>query len=253
MGQMGNQLFYYNNLVQIANKFNHDFKSPNFTNNDLFNLISPLENTQHLVFDEIISFKDLINDNLILEENKTYLLDVCLYELFFKFDNLSTFDIFNLKENTIDNSIKTAIHFRGTDFKIWDPNSQLKSSYYINSIDLILNENNDNHYFTIHTDDTSLLSYNEVISYLKNKNQNFITNEANSNKADFIQIANSDFVISSPSTFCITASMCGKKNKKIIHNNEWIEYKINSDYFRDIFWKDLNNGGNKDYKIWKKV
>ena len=47
--------------------------------------------------------------------------------------------------------------------------------------------------------------------------------------------------------------MCGKKNKKIIHNNEWIEYKINSDYFRDIFWKDLNNGGNKDYKIWKKV
>jgi len=76
MGQMGNQLFYYNNLVQIANKFNHDFKSPNFTNNDLFNLISPLENTQHLVFDEYI--KDYGTEKGIYEFSTNYRL---LYKL----------------------------------------------------------------------------------------------------------------------------------------------------------------------------
>lgn len=29
-----------------------------------------------------------------------------------------------------------------------------------------------------------------------------------------------------------------------------MKYKIESDYFRDIFWKELYNGGNDDYKLW---
>ncbi len=32
-----------------------------------------------------------------------------------------------------------------------------------------------------------------------------------------------------------------------------MKYKIESDYFRDIFWKQLNNGGNDDYKLWSLI
>jgi len=72
---------------------------------------------------------------------------------------------------------------------------------------------------------------------------------------DFISISLSDYVISSPSTFCITASFCGKKNKKIIHSKDFIErYNLKSNYYRDVFWKKLYyNSDNTDYKIYKLI
>ena len=58
-----------------------------------------------------------------------------------------------------------------------------------------------------------------------------------------------EYIISSPSTFCMTAGFIGKK-KRIIHSEQWLLDRINHE---DKFWIDLCNGGNRDYKIWKRV
>ena len=52
------------------------------------------------------------------------------------------------------------------------------------------------------------------------------------------------------------AAICGKKNKKIIQNKGWvIDYRGNTDYYRDIFWKNVvdSNYDNKYYKIYKLI
>ena len=80
-------------------------------------------------------------------------------------------------------------------------------------------------------------------------------NSDNWGQMDFFNLSQCDYIISSPSTFCITAAMCGRKNKKIIHSKEWVvDYKLKTDYFRDIFWKTLHNtGGDEDYKLYKLI
>jgi len=56
-----------------------------------------------------------------------------------------------------------------------------------------------------------------------------------------------DYIISSPSTFCISAGFVGK-NKKIIHSKDWIEKRVS---VNDKFWTDLKSGGNDDYSTWR--
>ena len=66
---------------------------------------------------------------------------------------------------------------------------------------------------------------------------------------DFTTMSQCDIIISSPSTYCISAGFIGKE-KKIIHSKEWLDYRVEED---DKFWVDLYNGGNEDYKLWKMV
>ena len=58
-----------------------------------------------------------------------------------------------------------------------------------------------------------------------------------------------DLIISSPSTFCITAGFI-TKDKKIIHSKKWIDNRVEAE---DTFWFDLVENNNSNYKIWKTV
>ena len=58
-----------------------------------------------------------------------------------------------------------------------------------------------------------------------------------------------DYIISSPSTFCICAGFIGRQ-KQIIHSKDWVEYRLSKD---DKFWIDLNNGGNEDYSLYRLI
>ena len=253
-GQMGNQILHYNNLVQLSHLFKKQSVSIPFSNSDIFVLENLSTSFNGLKIDEVLTADRLIRDDFVIEDGKNYLLDVCLHELFFKFNAISTFDVFKFKNDLPSEDKKNiTIHFRGGDYKIWDSKSQLDTNYYINSIDFIENEINEEHIFNVLTDDYTLNSYQETIRYLKSKNKKIKLGDKNLPINDFITISNSDYIISSPSTFCVTAAFCGKRDKKIIHSDKWMQYKLESDYFRDIFWKNLNDGGNNDYKLWKKI
>lgn len=253
-GQIGNQMLHYNNLVQISNLFKQDSLSLKFSNSHLFELNNLSEFVENVKIHEVLTSDILLSGDFSIEDNKNYLIDVCLHELFYKYNVVSTFDIFKISGDLPNKQKKQiSIHFRGTDYKIWDPKSQIDENYYINSIDHITNQIDDDHFFFIHTDDITLKSYKQTLNYLTNNNKKIIMGNIFDPHQDFLSLSNSDYIISSPSTFCICAAFCGKKNKKIIQSEEWIKYKIESDYFRDIFWEELNNGGNNDYKLWAKI
>ena len=70
---------------------------------------------------------------------------------------------------------------------------------------------------------------------------------------DFSQMSECDVIISSPSTFCFGASIMGKKNKFIIHNEKLFKElkKINDK--GDTFWFETYQGGNDYYKVDKYI
>ena len=253
--RFGNKLLGVNNLIQISNVFKQDYFFTKFDGLDIFDII-----TQTKDYDsqscEILDITKLIEnkESLTLDNDKYYTFNPCLFEFFYDFSDLSTFDIFKVKKPYVSDKTKVAVHFRGTDFFEWDSNCILSHEYYINSIKYVLEESNNTSIY-LFTDDNNLQSLNLTKDWLTTQKINYNLGSISNYMDDFISISLSDYVISSPSTFCITASFCGKKNKKIIHSKDFIEgYKLKSNYYRDVFWKKLYyNSDNTDYKIYKLI
>jgi hypothetical protein len=173
-------------------------------------------------------------------------LNFCLGEKFY--DNISTRQVFNLKQKIEIESGTCAVHFRGTDFHSWNPDAVLKKDYYCDSIIEVEEEIKR---FILFTDDPSLESFQVVVNYLKQRNIDFYVGQNTHNRNQYIRdfsiMSECDTIISSPSTFCISAGFVGKK-KKIIHSKKWVTDRVNKE---DKFWVDLYNGGNEDYKTWR--
>jgi hypothetical protein len=256
--QFGNKLLGLNNLLQISNYYEQDYYFTPFKGLDMFDIKNQTKEYNNEAF-EIIDNNIFFNqdkNSIILDNNKIYYLTPCLVEFYHKFNSLSTFDIFKFKESNTDDRKLIGVHFRGTDFKIWDDKCILPYEYYKDSIDFIINEIKENFTFILFTDDYELTSFKNIVNYLNLLEINYIFGDINDFRYDFKMLSNCEYIISSPSTFCITASFCGKKNKKIIHSQDFIiNYKNKSDYFRDIFWKrllDFNNNNN-DYNLYKLI
>lgn len=254
--QFGNKIIGLNNLIQISKFYNQDYFFTEFNGLELFEVGNKTREYNKEQY-EILDVNFLIKNKfeVSLDNDKIYYLEPSLLEYFYEFSTLSTYDIFKYKN--IDLTKKNvAIHFRGGDFHQWDPKSILPFEYYKNSIDFVRSEINEEDYnYILFSDDTNLESYIKTIEYLNFLNIGYSTGNVSNFKEDFTKISECKYVISSPSTFVISASFCGNKNKKIIHSYDWVvNYKNNSDYFRDVFWKELyRNGGNNDYKFYKLI
>jgi hypothetical protein len=256
--QFGNKLLGLNNLIQISNYYNQDYTYNYFNGLELFEIPKSqynhtITNTQNL---NANLFLETDKDKIILDNNTNYILQPCLIELFDIFDSVSTFDIFKLKKNNIvSDEVLVGVHFRGTDFKLWDEKAILDFDYYKNAIDFIKKEVKVKLTFIIFTDDKELPAYNLTLDYLNDSELSYRLGFTDDFKEDFYLLSQCDYVISTPSTFCITASFCGKKSKKIIHSKWFVtEYKNKSNYFRDIFWKKLiTTNHNKNYKLYKLI
>jgi hypothetical protein len=221
----GNRLLYYNNLRQLAQVNNEPWACVRW------------DGCHH--FDG-----DMLNS--IDSESQNF--PPCLGEKFFQVDSLSTRDIFKLKSKPDVPPNTCAVHFRGTDFHHWNPKSILNVDYYLKSIDMVKDGVSQ---FILFTDDVNLNSFNVIKSKLDGEGISFNCGDNTSNRSSFISdfslMSECDYIISSPSTFCICAGFVGK-DKKIIHSADWISDRVDKD---DKFWVDLNNGGNYNYKLWK--
>lgn len=249
-GRFGNKLLYYNNVAQVSNYFNVDYYCNKFNNDHIFEFSN--KNIETLPeYSNSISSKFLIENKNIKNKEINVLLEPCLGELFFEYTNKSTNEIFKFKKEYIKNFDTNiiSVHFRGGDFHTWEPQSILPVEYYLEAIQESI-KLYDKYEIYLFTDDLNLNSYISVIDYFKKNNLKYNIGNLNDMISDFLLISYSDVVISSPSTFCVTASFCGKENKKIIHSKKWIKYRILNG---DKFWIDLNNGGNKYYKLFKLI
>lgn len=270
-GRFGNQILVVNNVAQISHYFGHDFFCRKFNGSEIFKLHEKLKNPNETInVDEELSIDFLVKNNkeeIVLHKNKNYLVGHGTLEFFFKYDSLSTFELFEYKEEYSNNAISkleklsgenksnVSIHFRGTDFHSWDSKSILSFDYYKKSIDDILENHGNDFCFYLFTDDFSLPSFKSTVRYLGELGIDLTINEKSNWQEDLIMMAYSDFIISSPSTFCMVAGFTGKKEKKIIHSKDWVDnYRAKTDYFRDIFWvKLLENRGNENYSLYKTI
>ena len=135
IGRFGNKIIYLNNLIQLSHTYNLNFYFEDFEYSDIFN-IPKSKRTYTKPSNFITLDKDYFIKNDTLNEDSNILLSHCLGDLFFKYDDLNTHDVFKLKnEYKLENNNKIiSLHFRGTDFYSWDKNSILDLDYYIESI-----------------------------------------------------------------------------------------------------------------------
>lgn len=224
-GGFGNKILYYNNLRQLAARENEEWSCVPWEGSQIFN-------------------GDLLNGSQSGDSS----LNLCLGERFFEWRTVPTRTIFELKQKPIVEPNSAAIHFRGTDFFQWNSDAVLDAEYYLNAIEEVPAET-----FYLFTDDKELQSYKSVVKYLEEKSKNIVNGVNTSNRqyyiGDFSVMSECDYIISSPSTYCICAGFIGK-NKKIIHCNSWVSDRVSKE---DKFWVDLNNGGNEDYSLWRLI
>lgn len=147
------------------------------------------------------------------------------------------------------NTTQIAVHIRGGDFKVWqNGRAILPFEYYKSALDYI-GVTFDPYIKTVYvaTDDTSLEVYQRVVDYIVNHPNLVRMFSTGNEQEDFERIASAQHVVSSPSTFAITASMfhSGTYHKRIYHSREWVEEQANRN---DQFWVDILNGGNKYYR-----
>ena len=225
----GNRVLYYYNLRQYAQVNNYDFFCP------------PWDGYQHFLGNMV--------GNLDIRKPVEH-LPPCLGEKFFWDSGISTREVFKLKQERHMTGNNCAVHFRGTDFFKWNARAVLNKEYYLNAIDEVKGDTDG---FILCCDDTNLESFKAVCKHLEQENIFYYVGENTHDRTkyieDFTTMSQCDIIISSPSTYCISAGFIGKE-KKIIHTKEWLDYRVEED---DKFWVDLYNGGNEDYKLWKMV
>jgi hypothetical protein len=222
----GNKLIYYFNLRQHAWVNNLNFYCCEFDGLDLFegNMTGQKSDQNYESFPLVLG------------------------EKFFCEKFLDSRSLFVLKDKVSLPLCNCAVHFRGTDFHTWNRDSILSPSYYLSALEEIMEKVD---CFYLFTDDEGLASYQEVKDFLQGRNKEYRTGENTSDRkrfaSDFITMSNCDYMISSPSTFCISAGFIGKK-KRIIHSKKWILSRVQK---CDPFWVGLYEGGNENYKLWK--
>ncbi len=213
-----------------------------------------------------------------------------LGELFFKYSFVNPNHFIKIKPTlcnayvTRNNTITIGIHIR--DMGAWNKRhegvSDLQPSYYIRAIEYCLHKkdelcgcddnNNTNTKKQLlfilmgatsnkqssrgeKCDVSHYPPYVETETYLKNNNIHFeyciTTVKPKLNFIyDWYQLSQCDVIISSAGTFAISAGILGKPHKKIIHSKEWVEYAAKK---HDTFWKDLYDGGNQYYQLWRLI
>lgn len=223
----GNKVLFYNNIRQLAYHYKCDW---GFYHTPEFQIFKGHE---HPIYADKVDIRT---------HHDVEIVNFCLGERFYGWNFTSPKNIFQVKDAFKPNwnpMQKTcAIHIRGKDFHQWNPKSILPVKYYIDSIDYLKSKYHVDK-FILYTDDYSLNSVKSLTSIVDK------ISKTNSLFLDFAEMSEADYIISSPSTFAICAGFIGKQ-KKIIHNKEWVEDRANKN---DGFWMCVASQEHKDYQI----
>ena len=251
-GRFGNQVIAYNNLRQIAHFMQEDWWSPSWEGERIFQSSSvDISSSKRLTHVKPSVETFLQDDDTVLEtlKGKRVVIDpTYLGNLTFRFMRKNPRDF--LKNDIVKIPRRVSIHFRGTDFYHWNPLSILPFEYYEESIKLCL-RSVESPEFLLFTDDTSLQSFRKSIEFLERNRCKWsfgpsaLTHDF---MDDFQELSRSEIIISSPSTFAISAGMIG--NCKTIHSKSWIDGRVSEN---DVFWINLRESQNSFYSVWREV
>lgn len=256
VGQLGNQLFQYNTLLQLSNvlqtrNFYHGFNHlsklqlppkslPGLhkfhikTNN-----ISRLEIEEATKNGHLESFlKSKNTSNIIIPPG---LMGEIFFEILFSDPRLIFKDVKPISLFSPTEKVKVGMHFRGGDFAAWNERAVMSKEYYMNAIDLVSGLSDSELTISIFTDD---VSNPVVLDLLKEKSFKLELSTSSSNVGtDFYSLGKSDYIIASPSTFAFWSSLTNE-DCKVIYSKEWIEHRLSEN---DKFW--INYLTNEKYGI----
>lgn len=250
-GGLGNRLFQLNFLGQLANLLETEFRFYSPKDSRHFHDIT---SSKFLRLQSHFAKKISLSEETPLdtESLKSYFLKrpsmenfsisgTYLGETFFKCAVISPREIVRHKFGIIQAEEQIACHFRGGDFRTWNPKSILKPDYYLQAIEYIDAKSGSSLPIKLITDDLSLESVEAVTKYHRSRVE-VISNKESIRDLKILMASN--YLISSPSTFAIWAGILSDK-KEIIHDAQWVEERA---LLNDLFWVDLKSGGNKYYK-----
>ena len=244
-GRFGNKMFNLFYSLYFSKKLKDKVFYNPFGVSRFFDIKNNYKLKMHKSF-RVINNTNFLEDNF---QNNLVLKGGVLGDYFFKIKcdlkkNLTIKKSYTSKNRLLKENFNVAIHFRGTDFFIWDKKSILPFEYYLKGIKSI---NTQKPKFYLYTDDSELASFKKVINYLESNNLSYDLGRSKSHFIlDFSEMAYCDALISTPSTFCIWAGVLGKE-KIIIQNKDWVNYRIENN---DEFWKDCMFSKNYlNYKV----
>jgi hypothetical protein len=266
-GRLGNQLLHFLFLRQISKKTGVDYFYPETPDSIFFiDMSKKLKSTTILKKKLVLNNRDVLkinptdflnfivetaNEGKIIVFNPPFLGEVFFPYLFYEPDEFIKINNKFKKPFVYRNQkITIGIHFRGGDFKQWNPHASLKFEYYKKAIDYCIDYYEVNNIvFFLFTDDSNFSSYLGTVYYLSSipLAEYYLADSNNIPITDLDHLSQCDVLISSPSTFAIVAGCLGK-HKMIIHNKAWLEY---SQSRGDIFWMNLMKSENPIYRLWK--
>lgn len=256
-GRFGNKLLQYNTLCQLAHNYNINASCSKWEDSNFFkNILNYKESKKEK---KLLFCKKIIENEKLDFEKYDYIIDdpaYCLHNVFLQTTHIDPRNFLELKDEfkikLNSDIIHIGIHIRGGDVIPADNGREIHNFlYYKQSIDYVLKNlvKNKNYIFYICTDDKNFDSFIQTIKYLHINNINYklgIATENSNNHYiyDWSLLSECDILINSSSTFCVTAGFLGKKNKYIIHSNNWIEKNINHTNWnenKDKKFMDYNN------------
>ena len=262
-GRLGNRLFHYHLLRQLAAKAEIGYFHPRLSESRYFEEMDKvprpfklLRRDVKLESGELLAMGQEKAIPFIQQSDKDIVLvPPMLGEVFFDFLFFPPSRFIKIKEKyqapfpfPSQGKNLVALHFRGTDFEAWNSQASLKFPYYKRAINAC-REFFPAPVFILFTDDPEFPAYRESLEYLKNEKLEFhLSRNLDQPIADFYQLSQCEAIISSPSTFAILAGAIGRENKKIIHDKGWLDYSLARN---DAFWVKLSTASNPYYSLWQ--
>jgi hypothetical protein len=130
-----------------------------------------------------------------------------------------------------------AIHFRGTDFKLWKAHSIISHDYFVNSIAKL----NGYNCINLFSDDHNHPTVREIQRFATENKWNLLT-FSGCQYSDFSLLCRADAIVASPSTFSLCAAILG--GKQIVFPNSYAIREANNG---SNFWVDLVSGKKPNY------
>ena len=250
-GGFGNRLLNYINLRELSGSLGVPWFGPNLLDRSLVKGIHrPRFWPEPLLRPVLFNRDDTLRDDFlarasdVLASRRSVILKPrLLTEALARFDFVSPAQLVRHRFLICDSHRRQhgqgapiVLHLRGTDFATWQPGAVLEEAYYRDALDLLAKQGLQDAAVRICTDDSEHPALEGLSVDLRRTGRLLEGPCDNPFQCDFAAMTQAQTVVSSPSTFSITAALVG--HSSAIHSRKWIDSRIQKG---DLFWLKIRN------------
>lgn len=141
-------------------------------------------------------------------------------------------------------AVPVVLHLRGSDFASWKPGAILDETYYRDALAYLDSEGYMDSPVRICTEDPDHPAFGGLSNFLSRAGRLINVSCDDPFSCDYASMIYSDRLVSSPSTFAITAGLLG--DAQIVHNRSWVQSRIDEG---DLFWRKVRDDSLNGYDV----